>query len=110
MTQASPLPEADLTIDGTGLLCVTLLLRLRKQIDDAPPGTVVHVVATDPAAPLDLPAWCHMTGHTYLGPVPGEQSVYALRLTAGACPTRPDAPWHLAGARADVRPDAVRDQ
>jgi hypothetical protein len=26
---------------------------------------VVHVIATDPAAR------CHMTGHTYLGPVPG---------------------------------------
>ncbi|WP_268256369.1 sulfurtransferase TusA family protein [Streptomyces tendae] len=25
----------------------------------APPGTVVHVVATDPAAPLDLPARTH---------------------------------------------------
>lgn len=33
-------------------------------------GSVVHVIATDPAAPLDLPAWCPVTGHTYLGPVP----------------------------------------
>ncbi|MFJ3981380.1 sulfurtransferase TusA family protein [Streptomyces fungicidicus] len=92
----SPPPPADpgLTVDGTGLLCVTLLLRLRDQIADAPPGTVVHVIATDPAAPLDLPAWCHMTGHTYLGPVPGERPVYALRLTADARATRPDAPWH----------------
>jgi hypothetical protein len=64
------------------------------QIADAPPGTFVHVIATDPAAPLDLPAWCHMTGHTYLGPVPGERPVYALRLTADARATRPDAPWH----------------
>ncbi|MFI0813280.1 sulfurtransferase TusA family protein [Streptomyces echinatus] len=89
-----PSTAADLTVDGTGLLCVTLLLRLRKRIDGAPPGTLVHVMATDPAAPLDIPAWCHMTGHTYLGPVPGEQPVYALRLTAGARSTRSDAPWH----------------
>ncbi|MFJ3307629.1 sulfurtransferase TusA family protein [Streptomyces sp. NPDC086549] len=86
----------DLTVDGTGLLCVTLLLRLRKEIDGAEPGTVVHVVATDPAAPLDLPAWCHMTGHDYLGPVPGDRPTYALRLTADARTTRPDAPWHTA--------------
>ncbi|MER5496376.1 sulfurtransferase TusA family protein [Streptomyces sp. NPDC002561] len=87
----------DLTVDGTGLLCVTLLLRLRKQIDGAEPGTVVHVIATDPAAPLDLPAWCHMTGHHYLGPVPGaERPVYALRLAADALSTRADAPWHPA--------------
>ncbi|MEU3215427.1 sulfurtransferase TusA family protein [Streptomyces sp. NPDC006971] len=91
-----PTPPAGLTVDGTGLLCVTLLLRLRKAIDGAEAGTVVHVIATDPAAPLDLPAWCHMTGHEYLGPVPGEQPVYALRLSADARPTRPDRPWHRA--------------
>ncbi|MFG3214706.1 sulfurtransferase TusA family protein [Streptomyces tendae] len=94
MTRPSPAAESALTVDGTGLLCVTLLLRLRKEIDGAPTGTVVHVIATDPAAPLDLPAWCHMTGHTYLGPVPGERPVYALELTDGARTTRPDAPWH----------------
>ncbi|MFH8471644.1 sulfurtransferase TusA family protein [Streptomyces sp. NPDC018000] len=88
------MPPADITVDGTGLLCVTLLLRLRRQIEGAPAGTVVHVIATDPAAPLDLPAWCHMVGHDYLGPVPGERPAYALRLTADARPTRPDAPWH----------------
>ncbi|MFF9485516.1 sulfurtransferase TusA family protein [Streptomyces sp. NPDC014676] len=93
--------EPALTVDGTGLICVTFLLRLRERIDGAPPGTLVHVIATDPAAPLDLPAWCHMTGHAYLGPVPGERPVYALRLTAGAHATRPDAPWH------PVRPEAA---
>ncbi|MGW0767235.1 sulfurtransferase TusA family protein [Streptomyces sp. NPDC002676] len=84
-----------LTVDGTGLLCVTLLLRLRKEIDNAPPGTLVHIIATDPAAPLDLPAWCHMTGHDYLGPVPGHgRPTFALRLADGARRTRADAPWH----------------
>ncbi|GLX49524.1 hypothetical protein Shyhy01_24740 [Streptomyces hygroscopicus subsp. hygroscopicus] len=88
-------PAPDITVDGTGLLCVTLLLRLRGEIDGAEPGTVVHVIATDPAAPLDLPAWCHMTGHHYLGPVPGQgPDRYALRLAAEPTPTRRDAPWH----------------
>jgi tRNA 2-thiouridine synthesizing protein A len=88
-------PAADLVVDGTGLLCVTLLLRLRARIADAEPGTLVHIIATDPAAPLDLPAWCHMVGHEYLGPVPGgDGAVYALRLAANARATRPDAPWH----------------
>ncbi|MGW3247240.1 sulfurtransferase TusA family protein [Streptomyces sp. NPDC001070] len=94
MNQPASPPEADLTVDGTGLLCVTLLLRLRTDVDGLEPGTVVHVIATDPAAPLDLPAWCHMTGHDYLGPVRGDPPVYALRLTADARRTRPDAPWH----------------
>ncbi|MEV0372456.1 sulfurtransferase TusA family protein [Streptomyces sp. NPDC050636] len=97
MTSA-PIPAAHITVDGTGLLCVVLLLRLRAHIADAAPRTVVYIIATDPATPLDLAAWCHMTGHSYLGPVPDpSQAVYALRLTADARPTRPDTPWHSAG-------------
>ncbi|MFD7947197.1 sulfurtransferase TusA family protein [Streptomyces sp. NPDC059744] len=87
-------PPADITVDGSGLLCVTLLLRMRAQITDAEPGTVVHVIATDPAAPLDLPAWCHMTGHHYLGSVQedGDRAVYALRLVDGVRPIRRPTP------------------
>ncbi|WP_307811547.1 sulfurtransferase TusA family protein [Streptomyces fildesensis] len=94
---AAPVPATDLTVDGTGLLCV--VLRLCDHIQDAQPVHVVHVIATDPAAPLDLPAWCHTTGHTCLGPVlADDQPVYALRLTADARRTRADAPWHPAAA------------
>ncbi|MFF8375581.1 sulfurtransferase TusA family protein [Streptomyces sp. NPDC015661] len=90
-------PAPDITVDGTGLPCVRLLLRQRKEIDGAEPGMVVHVIATDPAAPLDLPAWCRMTGHHYLGPVPGRApDRYVLRLAARPTPTRPGAPWHRA--------------
>ncbi|MEV6332379.1 sulfurtransferase TusA family protein [Streptomyces sp. NPDC051909] len=93
-----PVVGEPVVVDGTGMLCVTLLLRLRRRIAHAPAGTVVHVIATDPAAPLDLPAWCHLTGHTYLGPIPDAEGrdVYALRLAGDPRPTRPDAPWHPA--------------
>ncbi|MDR3084579.1 MAG: sulfurtransferase TusA family protein [Streptomyces sp.] len=104
MTAARAVPpaEADITVDGTGLLCVTLLLKLRAAIDGADAGAVVHVIATDPAAPLDLPAWCHMTGHHYLGPTGGDSGrpVYALRLAATARRTRPDSPWRPAEGEA----------
>lgn len=102
----APVPEADITIDGTGLLCVALLLRLRAEIARAEPRTVVHIIATDPAAPVDLAAWCHMTGHHYLGCLlDGEDSSrYALRLSDGARTTRPDAPWHPARPGVDTPP------
>ncbi len=57
-------------LDGGDLRCVQLLIELRRLTLTAPAGTVIHLIATDPAAPLDLPAWCHLTGHTYLGPIP----------------------------------------
>jgi tRNA 2-thiouridine synthesizing protein A len=57
----------------------------------------VYLIATDPAAPLDLPAWCHLTGHTYLGriPTPTRRPTYAVRVRADARATDPTRPWHL---------------
>jgi tRNA 2-thiouridine synthesizing protein A len=83
-------------IDGGDKACVRLLLELRAHLNDLPAGTVVHLIATDPAAPFDLPAWCHLTGHTYLGPIVGGPGppAYGLRVTGHPAPTRTDAPWH----------------
>ncbi|WP_433333867.1 sulfurtransferase TusA family protein [Spirillospora sp. CA-294931] len=87
-----------LVIDGGDKACVRLLLELRGRFASLPDGTLVHVLASDPAAPLDLPAWCHLTGHHYLGPIPavGGTPGYALRVNASARPTQPDAPWRPA--------------
>jgi tRNA 2-thiouridine synthesizing protein A len=38
---------------------------------------LVHLTASDPAAPAGLPAWCHLTGHAYLGAVPAHPDVRA---------------------------------
>ncbi|MEV4255215.1 sulfurtransferase TusA family protein [Spirillospora sp. NPDC049652] len=75
-----------------------LLLELRSHLAGLSPGTLVHLLASDPAAPIDLPAWCHLTGHHYLGPIPEPAGTpaYALRVAADARPTRPDAPWRPA--------------
>ena len=50
-------------VDGGERRCVEVLLLLAGLIAGQPPGTHVHVTTDDPAAPLDLPAWCHLTGH-----------------------------------------------
>lgn len=90
------IPPADLVIDGRGRLCVQLLIELREHVRAANPGAVLYLIASDPAAPVDLPAWCHLTGHTYLGPVPdSSRATYALRVTAEANPTEATRPWHL---------------
>lgn len=87
-----------LTVDGSGLLCVRLLLRLRAHIAALPGGSVVHVITTDPAAPLDLPAWCFLIGHHYLGVLPTRQSpVHVLQVGDSPLASEPARPWHLAG-------------
>ncbi|HEU5392436.1 MAG TPA: sulfurtransferase TusA family protein [Streptosporangiaceae bacterium] len=62
-------PRDPVIIDGGDRACVRLLLELRARISGLPAGTVIHLIASDPAAPVDLSAWCHLTGHAYLGPV-----------------------------------------
>nr|WP_231956690.1 MULTISPECIES: sulfurtransferase TusA family protein [unclassified Actinoplanes] len=81
-------------LDGGDRRCVLLLIELRRLIATLPAGAVVHLIATDPAAPLDLPAWCHLTGHPYLGPVPGDRPTYAVEVAAHATSTDATRPWH----------------
>ncbi|UBU12715.1 sulfurtransferase TusA family protein [Nonomuraea gerenzanensis] len=87
----------DLVVDGGDKLCVQLLIELRAHVRAAGPGAVIHLIATDPAAPVDLPAWCHLTGHTYLGPVEGaRRPTFALRVAEAAKETQDAKPWHAA--------------
>ncbi|MEO6710125.1 MAG: sulfurtransferase TusA family protein [Planctomycetota bacterium] len=46
--------------------CGELVLELRFRMADLPPGAQLHLIAEDPGAREDLPAWCRMTGHLLL--------------------------------------------
>ncbi len=81
--QTSPTPTAGpLTIDAIGLKCPIPVIELAKRIDRVPIGATIRVLADDPAARLDIPAWSEMREHSYLGesPVPehGEAAVAYL--------------------------------
>ncbi len=90
-------------VDGGDLGCARLLVLLRARARDLAPGTVVHLTTSDPVAPIDLPAWCRMTGHRYLGPVgeaaPGPdgapRTTYGVEVGADARATDPDRPGHV---------------
>ncbi|MBK8101693.1 MAG: sulfurtransferase TusA family protein [Planctomycetes bacterium] len=57
-------PAADADWDAGDLGCGDLVLELRFRLRELSPGSVLHVTARDPAAPVDLPAWCGLCGHT----------------------------------------------
>ncbi len=63
----SRLPEADLELDCRGLRCPLPVIRLATNIGDVAVGGTVAVVADDPAARPDLPAWCRMRRQEFLG-------------------------------------------
>lgn len=64
------------TFDGGETGCGELILDLRIRARSLPPNTLLHVVARDPGAPLELPSWCRMTGHAL---VAAEHPHYLVR-------------------------------
>jgi tRNA 2-thiouridine synthesizing protein A len=58
-------PAAPLiTIDALGRKCPIPIIWLAEQIRDVPIGSVIAVLADDPAAYSDIPAWCEMKSHS----------------------------------------------
>jgi tRNA 2-thiouridine synthesizing protein A len=52
--------------------CGELILELKLRLNSLPPGSTLRLVARDPGAAEDLPAWCRMTGHKLLEARPPE--------------------------------------
>ncbi len=55
--------EFDLEVDATGLNCPLPLLRLKKALLEVESKHIIKVIATDPAAHLDIGVYCEQTGH-----------------------------------------------
>jgi tRNA 2-thiouridine synthesizing protein A len=55
--------QTALTIDALGRKCPIPIIMLAEQIGDVPVGAIVAVLADDPAAYTDIPAWCVMKSH-----------------------------------------------
>ncbi len=66
--------------DAGDMGCGELLLELKFRLAHLRPGDVLRLVAHDPGAREDLPAWCEMTGHTL---VSAQHPVYRLRRREG---------------------------
>jgi tRNA 2-thiouridine synthesizing protein A len=65
-TDGAPVPTPVLTIDALGRKCPIPIIMLAERINDVPIGAVIAVLADDPAAENDVPAWCAMKSHDYV--------------------------------------------
>jgi len=68
--QPADLPSADvpaLTINALGKKCPLPIIMLAERIGEVAVGEVVEVLANDPAAKTDVPAWCGLKLHDYVG-------------------------------------------
>jgi cysteine desulfurase len=71
---------AVLTIDCLGRPCPIPVIELARALPEVAVGEQVHVLSDDPAARLDIPAWCRMRRQEYVGATEREiGSVYRVR-------------------------------
>ncbi|GAA1379353.1 sulfurtransferase TusA family protein [Catellatospora chokoriensis] len=61
-------------LDCLGQRCPLPVIALAKRLPAVPVGAVVRVLADDPAAAVDIPAWCRMRAQQYLGAVSADGS------------------------------------
>jgi TusA-related sulfurtransferase len=66
---------SELTIDSRGRRCPLPIIDLAAAARTAPAGSRITVIADDPAAATDVPAWCRMRGHHYEGSTPQDAAV-----------------------------------
>ena len=65
-----------ITLDCRGQRCPLPVIALAKALPGVPVGEVVRVLADDPAAANDIPAWCRMKGQELIS---GWDGAYEVR-------------------------------
>ena len=77
-------------VDATGLACPLPILRARRALNTVEAGAKITVLATDPAAISDFPAFCRQTGHVLVEYSAGDDGVLRFVLRkSGETPERP---------------------
>ena len=76
-----PTPTPSLTIDALGRKCPIPIIMLAERIREVPVGHVVAVLADDPAAQTDVPAWCGLKSQEFItsSRLPGEGWAFLVR-------------------------------
>ena len=75
--------DTTLELDCRGMPCPRPIIELARAFVDLPLDAVVAVASDDPAARVDVPAWCRMRGQEYVGRAvaPDGVAVYRVRRT-----------------------------
>lgn len=58
------IPAGAPDLDARGLTCPLPVIGLARLARGRPAGSILLVLADDPAAEADIPAWARMRGHT----------------------------------------------
>ena len=50
--------------------CGDFIMDLRSVMADIAPGSLLMIASRDAGAPVEIPAWCRLTGHQFVDSVP----------------------------------------
>lgn len=56
-----------IVVDSLGTACPIPVIDLAKAIARAPAGALLELLSDDEGAKVDIPVWCRMKHHEYLG-------------------------------------------
>lgn len=71
----------DEVLDCRGQRCPLPVINLARRLPELPVGAVVWVLADDPAAAVDIPAFCRLRGHDFVAAHPTQGPAYEVRRT-----------------------------
>jgi len=64
---SEPAPAAPVVIDTLGMACPIPIIRLAKAVETAEAGTIFEILSDDEGSKVDIPVWCRMRHHEFLG-------------------------------------------
>ncbi|MDP4822831.1 MAG: sulfurtransferase TusA family protein [Aestuariivirgaceae bacterium] len=77
MTQGEP---SDVRLDVSGHRCPLPALKARRRLAELEPNAILHLIATDPMAKIDIPHFCNEQGHDLLATwAEGDQLHFRIR-------------------------------
>ncbi|MEO7061359.1 MAG: sulfurtransferase TusA family protein [Lapillicoccus sp.] len=71
MTTNADRSAEPVVLDARGERCPLPVIRLGRLVRELPAGALIRLLATDPAARSDVPAFCRMRGHDLVEVVDG---------------------------------------
>jgi TusA-related sulfurtransferase len=74
------MPEHEVLLDERGRLCPLPIIALARCFAADPPPTRVLLLSDDPAADIDVPAWCSLRSKqvAWSAPAPGGGSAFLV--------------------------------
>ncbi len=71
-------------VDARGTRCPMPVILAARAAAELAPGDLLVVLADDPAAEADMPAWGRMRGHTVSGVSHGDHTAYEVVIGAAS--------------------------